>query len=121
MAHSIFIVDDDTDLVYILKTALEIHGFKVITAANGQIAMIMLKKITPDLMIVDLTMPAMDGWRFTLKVRQDERFVKTPIIVCSGLLQEEKPAEAHESANVYIPKPYEIMDLIAKIKAFLYV
>ncbi len=121
MRKMIFIVDDDADLVFILKSALEIEGFDVVVSHNGQLAMNMLKNITPDLMIVDLTMPGMDGWRFTMKVRQDSRFAKTPIIVCSGLLEEEKAAEAHESANVYVPKPFEIVDLISKIKQFLHV
>lgn len=121
MPYTIFIVDDDRDLVYILKAALEINGFIVISAFDGQIALNMLRNNTPDLMIVDLTMPGLDGWRFTMKVRQDKKFEKTPIIVCSGLLEEEKPAQAHESANLYLPKPFDIMELISKIKQFLHV
>lgn len=121
MPYIIFIVDDDVSLVEILKLAFESQGFKVVSAHDGRIAMNMLKDLVPDLMIVDLTMPGMDGWRFTMKVRQDHRFAKTPIIVCSGLLEEEKPAQAHESANVYIPKPFEIMELISKVKQFLHV
>lgn len=120
MSKTIFIVDDDKDLVYIVKAALENEGFKVVTALDGQLALTTLKTLTPDLMLVDLTMPVMDGWRFTMKVRQDKRFEKTPIIVFSGLLEEEKPAQAHESANVYMPKPFEIIDLIQKIKDFLH-
>lgn len=115
------IVDDDVSLVEILRLAFESQGFKVVSAHDGRVAINMLKEFVPDLMVVDLTMPGLDGWRFTMKVRQDKRFEKTPIIVCSGLLEEEKPAEAHESANLYLPKPFEIMELISKIKQFLHV
>lgn len=121
MAHTIFIVDDDQTLVDILKSALELHGFIVKTAFDGRIALSMLKELTPDLMVVDLTMPGLDGWRFTMKVRQEKRFEKIPIIVCSGLLSEEMPAQAHESANLYLPKPFDIVELIGRIKTFLHV
>ncbi len=119
MPKKILVVDDDKDIVFILKEALEKFGYVVISAPDGVQALKLLKQETPDLIIADLTMPVMTGWHFTLKVRQDPRFIKTPIIVLSGLLQGDMDPESYESANAYMVKPFDIFKLLDKIKELL--
>jgi len=119
MPQKILVVDDDEDLVYIVKLALEASGFEVITAADGEQALRLIKTNVPDLMIVDLTMPVMNGWHFSLKVRTDARYKTTPIIILSGLLEREAQPEEYETCTTYMPKPFDIFKLIEKIKELL--
>ena len=119
MPKKILIVDDDPDMVYILQHAFEKEGYEVVTALDGQQALRTLKTVTPDLMMMDLTMPGISGWHLNMKVRQDERFKNTPIIILSGLLEKESTPEQFEAGTVYIPKPFEIFELIAKVKELL--
>ena len=116
----ILVVDDDQDIVFMIKATLEKNGYTVITASDGFQALKLIKDLVPDLMIVDLTMPVMDGWRFTMKVRQDRRFKFTPIIVLSGLLVEHEEApEQFETATAYMTKPFDIFKLMDKVKELL--
>lgn len=115
----ILLVDDDKDLVFILKETFEKHGYEVFTASNGVEALKFLKTSVVDLIIADLTMPQMTGWHFTMKVRQDARFIKTPIIVLSGILQSDADPEAYEAASAYMVKPFDIFKLLEKVKELL--
>ena len=102
-----------------LKSTLEKNGYEAISAGDGQEALKLLKSQTPALIIADLTMPNMSGWHFTTKLREDERFKDTPIIVLSGLVESERPPEIFESASVYMSKPFDIFEVIAKVKELL--
>ncbi|MBI3602649.1 MAG: response regulator [Candidatus Omnitrophica bacterium] len=119
MPQKILIADDDQDTVYLLKEVLQKHGYEVLTASDGYQALKIVKANVPDLMIVDLTMPSMSGWQFTVKVRQDERFKTTPIIVLSGLLEGNAEPEKFELVSAYMVKPYDVFKLIDKIKELL--
>lgn len=118
MAQTILLVDDDQDIVYIVSEFLKKHGYQVQAACDGEKAFDLLKGLTPDLIIADLTMPNMSGWHFTQKVREDKRLAKTPIIVLSGLLEDSEP-ETFEAANVYMGKPFDVFKLLEKIQALL--
>jgi CheY-like chemotaxis protein len=118
--HKILVVDDDKDIVYMIQTTLEKSGFEVMTASNGEQALKVLKSAVPDLMIVDLTMPDMDGWRLSMKVRENESCKNIPIIVLSGLLaQEESKPSPGEPYNLLIAKPFDILKLIDRVKELL--
>ena len=115
----ILVADDDLDMVYLLKEIFQKHGFEVVTAHDGYEALKVLKTNTPDLMVVDLTMPSMNGWQFTMKVRRDERFKATPIIVLSGLLEGDCEPEKFDSVSAYVVKPFDVFKLIDKMKELL--
>jgi len=116
----ILVVDDNLDIVFMVKTVLEKNGYEVASASNGYEALKAININLPDLMIVDLTMPEMDGWRLSMKVRQDERCKNIPIIVLSGLLsEEESQPESNEPYNVLIAKPFDVFKLMAKVKELL--
>jgi two-component system alkaline phosphatase synthesis response regulator PhoP len=119
MPKKILLVDDDQDLVYIIQSFLGKQGYQVVTAENGAKALEMVKTEVPDLMIVDLTMPVLGGWHFTSRVRQDPRYKETPIIVLSGLFQEDSEPEQFEFASAHMAKPFDVFKLLGKIKALL--
>ena len=119
MSKKILIVDDEQDMVFMIQSVLTKNGYEVKTASDGEQALKIVKTYLPDLMIVDLTMPNMNGWRFSLKVRENERYKTTPIIVLSGLLKDETPPEQFESGSVYVPKPFDIFKLMDKVKELL--
>ena len=116
----ILVVDDDQDIVYMIKSVLEKKGYEVQTASDGEEALKLVKINVPDLMIADLSMPVMDGWRLSMKVRQDERCKDLVIIVLSGLIaNEDNKIEPYEPYNVVISKPFDIMKLAEKVKELL--
>jgi CheY-like chemotaxis protein len=116
----ILVVDDDEDIVYMVKAIMEKNGHEVTTAPDGYEALKVIKNDPPDLMIVDLTMPEMDGWRLSMKVRQDKRCKDIPIIVLSGLLiDEESQPEPNDPYDLLIAKPFDILKLATKVKELL--
>ncbi len=119
MPKKILVLDDDHDLVFLIQQALSKHGYEVMTAHDGAAALKALKTEVPDLMIVDLTMPVMSGWHFTMKVREDARFKNTPIIVLSGLLEEDADPEKSEAGTYYMVKPFDVFELIARVEKLL--
>src|ERR1700679_1655059 len=116
----ILVVDDDLDIIYMVKAIMEKNVHEVATAYDGYQALKLIKNFVPDLMIVDLTMPEIDGWRLSMKVRQDERCKNIPIIVLSGLLTDEetKPGP-DEPYNALMAKPFDIMKLANKVAELL--
>ena len=116
----ILVVDDDEDIVYMVKAIMVKNGYEVLTAPDGYEALKLIKSDPPDLMIVDLTMPEMDGWRLSMRVRQDKKCKDIPIIVLSGLLvDEESKPESNEPYSVLIAKPFDILKLATKVKELL--
>lgn len=119
MAQKILVVDDDQDMVYIISEFFKKQGYEVSVASDGEEALQTIKKIVPDLIIADLTMPKMGGWHFTQKIREQKQLEKIPIIVLSGLLESDSDPETFESANAYMGKPFDIFKLNEKVKTLL--
>ena len=116
----ILVVDDDLDIIFMVKAIMEKDGHEVTTASDGYEALKLIKTHTPELMIVDLTMPEIDGWRLSMKVRQDEKCKNIPIIVLSGLLtDEESKPEPNEPYSCLMCKPFDILKLSSKVKELL--
>ncbi len=116
---TIFIVDDSTTMVMSLKSSLEIAGFKVETAADGQQALDKIKKgLKPDLMITDINMPKMDGIELIRETRKVLRF--TPILTLTTESQQAKRDEAKKlGASGWLVKPIASADLVKVIRQVL--
>ena len=114
----ILIVDDEPDILEILKINLENAGHKVYSASNGKKALKKADLIIPDLIILDIMMPIMDGIETCERLRLDERFKETLVIFLTARGEEYSHIAAFESgADDYITKPVRIKILISKIKA----
>ena len=112
----ILLVDDDRDLLQVLRIALDMHGLKVVCAFNGQEAYLKLRNESFDLIITDLKMPKMDGVDFISLVRSADT---TPIFVMSACVEtfKLKLSEVKNSANLTVfSKPFRPEALIDKIK-----
>ena len=116
----ILIVDDEPDIIEILKFNLENEGYKVISAVNGKEALKLADKHLPNLIILDLMMPIMDGIETCERLRMDKRFNNTLIMFLSARGEDYSQVAAFESgADDYVTKPIKPRILNSKVKALL--
>jgi len=115
----ILIVEDDSDFQDIYQLYLQGESFQVLTAFNGKEAMSVLEKETPDLIILDLIMPLMDGEEFYVWLRAQEKWRLIPVIVAS--VNEKIPQRMTDLGGMAgnLKKPFEIDTLVEKIRANL--
>ena len=117
MAKTILVVDDEQRLVSVVKAYLEQDGFRVVTASNGREAIHVARHEKPDLIILDIMMPEMDGYDF-LRVHRKER--ETPIIMLTAkVADDEKVIGLELGADDYVTKPFKPRELIARVRAVL--
>ena len=114
----ILIVDDDKDVLSVLEKRLTVEKYSVITANNGQDAIILAKAQRPDLIMLDIIMPDIDGAEVAGKLREDPETRNIPVIFLTCMLtpEEEKQKRHHVAGNIFIAKPYDIKELLSEIK-----
>ena len=113
----ILVVDDEPQIRHSLQTNLENRNYAVTTVASGEEALEAIVRQKPDVVIVDLVLPAMDGIELTRRIREQS---PVPIIVLSAIGDERKKVEALESgADDYVTKPFGLEELVARIKSAL--
>lgn len=116
----ILIVDDEPDILEILKLNLQNEGYKVSTAENGKKALKKVDKINPDLIVLDLMMPIMDGIETCERLRLDSRYKKTLIIFLTARSEDYSQIAALDvGADDYINKPIKPRVFLSKIKSLL--
>jgi two-component system, chemotaxis family, chemotaxis protein CheY len=114
----VLVVDDDPDILEALSEILEAEGFGVRRAKNGLEALDRLGPVAPDLVLLDLMMPVMDGWEFAQKMRQKDEFSRVPIIVLSA--DRNVGSKAKEIGAVgHLAKPFELNDLLDMVRTYL--
>ena len=115
--YKILVVEDDGNIVSILQTVLEMSGYQVLTADRGGQGLLVFASHMPDLVLLDLGLPDLDGEMFIRRVREDST---VPIIVLSARTQERDKISALDlGANDYITKPFGNGELLARIRAAL--
>ncbi len=116
----ILVVDDEEDIVKLVKMYLEHHRYEVIIANDGQKGLEKAKTEKPDLIVLDLMLPKMHGYKVCGLLKKDTRYAKTPIILFTAKAQEEDVKLGQEvGADAYITKPFEPEILLVKIKELL--
>ncbi len=111
-------VEDELNLALIVKDSLEDYGFDVSHRANGQDALAKFKQDKPDVLVVDIMMPLMDGYTFASEVRNLD--AQVPILFLSALNQVEDVVKGfHLGANDYIRKPFKVEELIVRIESLV--
>ena len=118
--NKILIVDDEADLAETLKFRLETAGYEVNTAPDGQEGLKKARSELPDLIILDLMLPKLDGYRVCRMLKFDEKYKGIPIILFSARVQESDIKMGEEQgADAYITKPFDPKALLAKIDELL--
>lgn len=117
----IMIVEDDSFVMDIYETKIAQEGFEVISAANGMEALKKLQDVRPDLMLLDIIMPYMDGLEVLQKVKADERLKNMPIILLTNLSQKEEVDKGLGlGANDYLIKShFTPSEVLEKIKTYI--
>ena len=117
MAVSVLIVEDDHNIAELLQMYLEKEGYAVTIAADGGQGLAKYRAIKPDLVLLDVMMPVMDGWAVCRAIRAE---AKTPIIMLTAKGEtDDKVAGLKGGADDYITKPFEMKEVLARIEAVL--
>lgn len=116
----LLLIDDDPNLILLVKDYLEFRGYEVITAEHGQQALDVLQKDTPDMIICDVMMPQMDGYSLVEHVRKDPRTSWIPVLFLSAKGQSQDRVKGlNTGADVYMVKPFEPEELVAQVESSL--
>ena len=116
----VLVVDDEADLVRILQFGLQSIGYQVETACDGQEALKKAREMKPDIILLDLMLPKLDGYKVCRLLKFDERYKNIPIIILSARTQEGDQLLAMEmGANRFITKPYDFQEVLGHIETLL--
>lgn len=115
MSQKVLVVEDDINIAELLRLYLQKDGFEVSHAADGGKAVEMAKEIQPDLVLLDIMLPVMDGWQVCRELRKS---MKMPIIMLTAKGEtEDKVSGLEMGADDYIVKPLEMPEVIARVRA----
>lgn len=120
MQKKILVVEDDADLVELLRFNLKKAGFAVGTAGDGIEALKKARSLIPDLVLLDLMLPELDGFAVCEVLRRDPALAHVPVIMLTALSSElARLAGIEAGANEYVVKPFSPKQLISRIEALL--
>lgn len=118
--EKILVIDDEEHILELMKFNLENKGYKVITATNGIDALKLAKTEVPQLVLLDLMLPGMDGYDVCKEIRKDNAISHMPIIMITAKSEElDKILGLELGADDYMTKPFSIRELLARVKAIL--
>ncbi len=117
MEQTVLVVDDQSNIRQLLEDYLSEHGFRVLTATDGQTALYAARRDPPDLILLDIMMPKMDGYQFMRQFRAERQ---TPIIIITARQEETDAVLGLElGADDYVIKPFRMRELLARIRVAL--
>jgi DNA-binding response OmpR family regulator len=115
---SVLVVEDNPDLAYGLRNSLEIAGYEVAVAGDGVAGVAHARDLDPDLIVLDLMLPGMDGYRVLKTLREEGRAVPVLILTARGE-EGDKVMGFRMGADDYVTKPFGVLELLARIEALL--
>jgi two-component system cell cycle response regulator len=119
MSRRVLVVDDDPRLLHIVAMYLGIEGYDVTVAADGAAGLTEIEKQTPDLIILDIMMPGIDGIETCRRIRADPATAEVPILMFSALSGDDDVERARQvGANHLITKPFNLVGLGSVVKSF---
>ena len=117
---NILIVDDEQDIVESLKFVLEASGYSCYTAFDGEEGLRLAKEIMPDLIILDVMMPKINGYKISRLLKYDSKYKNIPILMITARSQEEDKLIGEETgADEYITKPFDLDDVLKQVEKYL--
>lgn len=116
----ILVIDDESELVGMLSIRLEANNYQVITALDGREGLDKARAEGPDLIILDLMLPGLDGYQVCRALKSDDKYKQIPIVIFTARAQESDIKAGNEAgADAYITKPFEPGILLAKVSQLL--
>ncbi len=116
----ILVIDDDPTIAEIVSINLEMAGYSVETAEDGIKGQAMAMQLLPDLIMLDLMLPKVDGFTVCQRLRRDERTADIPVLMLTALGQTQDKVDGFNAgADDYITKPFEIEEMLARVRALL--
>ena len=120
MSKRILVVEDQEDNRQILRDLLGNHGYELSEAENGEQAIAAVAKRRPDLILMDIQLPIMDGYEATRRIKADPALKSIPIIVVTSYALSGDESKARDAGcDAYVTKPYSPRQLLAKIREYL--
>jgi DNA-binding response OmpR family regulator len=114
---SILAIDDESTILRLLKSTLETEGYRVFTASDGKVGLEIFDREVPSLVILDITMPGLDGYTVCRRIRE---FSQVPVIMVTARGNEEEKITGFEcGADDYMTKPFSVREFVARVKAVL--
>jgi len=116
----ILVVDDEQDMLLAVRLRLENSGYEVSTATEGLEGLNLARKLKPDLIILDVMLPKMNGYKISRLLKFDEAFKHIPVIMLTALAGEnDRNTGVETGANAYVTKPFDTQQLLDTIKRYL--
>ncbi len=116
----VLVVDDEQDIVAAVRFRLEASGYDVVFAYDGQDGLDKARSLNPDLIISDVMLPRIDGYKMCSLLKKDSRYAGIPVIMLTARAEEnDKKTGVEAGADAYLTKPFESPALLAKIKELL--
>ena len=116
----VLIVDDEQDIVESLKFVLEASGFECYCAYNGEDGLNLAKEISPDLIILDVMMPKINGYKICRLLKYDVKYKNIPILMVTARSQDEDKLIGEETGvDEYITKPFDLDEIVMKVTHYL--
>ncbi len=116
----ILVVDDEETLLLLLRTHLNAVGYDVVTAASGKAGLAAVERENPDLVLLDVMMPEMNGFAVCRAIRENPAWKNLPVLMITGLHGENDVLEGRQSgADDFLSKPVDYNDLVRRIRKFI--
>jgi two-component system, cell cycle response regulator DivK len=116
----VLVIEDDNDTRTIWQTVLEYRGYAVIAAGDGGEGVALAQEAAPDLIVMNLSMPKLDGLSAASLLRQDPRTAAIPIIACTGFIRDDGAERAEDAGcDAYLEKPCEPSRIVAEVERFI--
>jgi two-component system alkaline phosphatase synthesis response regulator PhoP len=116
MTKKILLVEDDKDLQHVIRQGLSVKNYEISTADNGSEGLKWAEEVKPDLIILDIMMPVMDGYECCERLREMPEFSKTPIIFLTALTDDWDILKGYiKGCDSYLKKPFSLESLITEI------
>ncbi|RIK38652.1 MAG: DNA-binding response regulator [Chloroflexi bacterium] len=120
MTQRILVVDDDREIVRVVRAYLEQAGYQVLSAFDGEMTLHAIRHDHPDLVVLDLMLPDRDGWSITQTIRGDARLAALPIIMLTARVDDtDKIVGLELGADDYITKPFNPREVVARVRSLL--
>jgi DNA-binding response OmpR family regulator len=120
LTGTVLVADDDADIVRFVEVNLRLEGFQVLTARDGQEALTKALDLQPDVVLLDVLMPRIDGYTVCARLRADDRGAAIPVILLTAnFISADEEVARRAGADDFVVKPFDPYELMARVKALL--